>query len=170
MTPHLEADKGAYADIVLLPGDPLRAQWLAETFLDDAGCVNRVRNMFGFTGTYKGRRVSIQATGMGLASAAIYTTELVKFYGARTLIRVGTCGALDEKLDLRDIVLAVSASTDSNINQIAFAGPDFATAADFGLVQRAVALAEAQNLRRLPRSIPHRSCTTSNGTLGSCRT
>ena len=94
MTPHLEADKGAYADIVLLPGDPLRAQWIAETFLEDLGCVNRVRNMLGFTGSYRGRRVSVQATGMGIPSAAIYVTELLKFYGARTLVRVGTCGAL----------------------------------------------------------------------------
>jgi purine-nucleoside phosphorylase len=146
MTPQIEADKGAYADIVLLPGDPLRAEWIAETFLDEFGCVNRVRNMFGFTGSYKGRRVSVQATGMGQPSAAIYATELLKFYGVKTLLRVGTCGALAEDIQLRDIILAASASTDSNINQIVFEGADFAPVADPDLLREASQLAESRDL------------------------
>ncbi len=146
MTPHLEADKGAYADIVLLPGDPLRAEWLADNFLEDVGCVNRVRNMLGFTGTYKGRRVSVQATGMGLPSSAIYATELIKFYGVTTLIRIGTCGALAPQANLRDIVLAVAASTDSNMNRQTFGGLDYAPAADFGLLCDAALKAETRGL------------------------
>lgn len=142
MTPHLEAEKGAYADVVLLPGDPLRAEWLAETFLDNAGCVNRVRNMLGFTGDYQGRRVSVQGTGMGQPSLAIYTHELITFYGVKTLIRFGTCGALSSGLKIGDMVLATTASTDSATNRTAFSGHDFAPGADFDLLRRLAEMAD----------------------------
>ena len=115
MTPHNEAAKGDYAEAVLLPGDPLRAKWIADTFLEEANCVNKVRNALGFTGRWKGRPVSVQATGMGQASTAIYVHELLTVYGAGTLIRVGTCGAISAHVKLRDIVIAMTASTDSAI-------------------------------------------------------
>lgn len=146
MTPHLEAPQGAYADIVLLPGDPLRAQWIAETFLDGAACVNRVRNMLGFTGRYGGRTLSVQATGMGQPSLAIYATELIRHYGVKTLIRVGTCGALASELKLRDIVLATAASTDGAMNRLSFAGRDFAPAADFALLRAAADTADRMGI------------------------
>ncbi len=141
MTPHNQAAKGDYAEAVLLPGDPLRAQWIAETFLEDARCVNRVRNCLGFTGSYRGRPVSVQATGMGQPSTAIYVHELINFYGARTLIRVGTCGGLDERVKLRDLVLALTASTDAAANRNTFGAFSFAPSADFGLLRRAADLA-----------------------------
>lgn len=146
MTPHLEADAGAYADIVLLPGDPLRAKWIAETYLEDPGCVNRVRNMLGYTGTYQGRRVSVQSTGMGMASLSIYATELITHYDVRTLIRVGTCGALPAHVQLRDIILATTASTDGGINRRTFGNFDFAPTADFGLLRKVAEAAEAEGL------------------------
>jgi len=147
MTPHNEAAKGDYAEAVLLPGDPLRAQWIAETFLEAPRCVNRVRNCLGFTGSWRGRPVSVQATGMGQPSTAIYAHELVTVYGVKTLIRVGTCGGLNERVKLRDIVIALAASTDSAMNRIRFDGLDFAPAADFGLLRDAAARAEAAGLR-----------------------
>src|SRR5262245_50916914 len=117
MTPHNEANKGDYADAVLLPGDPLRAKWIAETFLEAPRCVNRVRNGLGFTGLYKGVLVSVQATGMGQPSTAIYVHELLEVYGCRTLVRVGTCAGLQERVKLRDLVIALTASTNSAINR-----------------------------------------------------
>lgn len=146
MTPHIEARAGDYADVVLLPGDPLRAQWIAETFLDEPRLVNRVRNCLGYTGTFRGRRVSVQATGMGQPSLAIYAHELITRYGTKCLIRVGTCGGLSEKVGLRDIVIAMTASTDSGINRDVFAPWNFAPAADFGLLRAAADIASAKGL------------------------
>lgn len=144
MTPHIEAKKGDYAEAVLLPGDPLRAKWIAETFLDDARQVNGVRNCLGFTGTYKGKRVSVQATGMGQPSLAIYVHELLTVYGVNVLIRVGTCGGLSEKVKLRDLVIAMSASSDSGMNRDVFGHHVFAPAADFALLRAAVEIAETR--------------------------
>jgi purine-nucleoside phosphorylase len=147
MTPHNEAAKDDYAEAVLLPGDPLRAKWIADTFLDEARCVNQVRNAFGFTGRWKGRPVSVQATGMGQASTAIYVHELLTAYGVGTLIRVGTCGAISAHVKLRDIVIAMTASTDSAMNDPVFAPWRFAPCADIGLLRDAVDRAERAGLR-----------------------
>ena len=147
MTPHLEAKAGDYAETVLLPGDPLRAKWIAETFLDDARQVNRIRNCLGFTGSYKGLAVSVQATGMGQPSTAIYAHELIHFYGAKTLIRVGTCGGIHPSVKLRDVILAQTASTDGAMNRIAFAPFEFAPAADFGLLRAAADAAERHGVK-----------------------
>ena len=140
MTPHNEANKGDYAETVLLPGDPLRAKWIAETFFDDPRLVNSVRNCLGYTGTYKGKPVSVQATGMGQPSLAIYVHELLAVYGVKTLMRVGTCGGLNTDVKVRDIVLAITAATDSAINK-SFEPFSYAPFADFGLLRRAADLA-----------------------------
>jgi purine-nucleoside phosphorylase len=137
MTPHLEAALGDYADVVLLPGDPLRAKWIAETFLAGARQVNGVRNCLGFTGNYNDRPISVQATGMGQPSTAIYAHELIHFYGVKTLIRVGTCGGIHPSVMLRDVILAQTASTDGAMNRSTFAPFEFAPAADFGLLRAA---------------------------------
>lgn len=142
MSTHIAADAGQIADTVLLPGDPLRAEWIATTYLEDVTCYSRVRNMLGFTGTHQGRRVSVQGTGMGQPSLAIYVHELLAEYGVRTLVRVGSCGAMVEKVALRDLVVAVSACTDSAMNRLRFEGLDYAPTADFGLARRFVELAE----------------------------
>lgn len=146
MTPHNEAAKGDYAEAVLLPGDPLRAKWIAETFLEDARCVNRVRGCLGFTGRWRGEPVSVQATGMGQPSTAIYVHELLSLYGVKTMVRVGTCGGLLERVKLRDLVIAMTASTDSAINRSTFGAFDFAPCADFALLRAAVAQAEKSAL------------------------
>jgi purine-nucleoside phosphorylase len=146
-TAHIEAQAGDVADAVLLPGDPLRAKAIAERYLEDASCYNRVRNMLGFTGTYRGRRISVQGTGMGMPSIAIYATELMRFYGVRTAIRVGSCGAMQDHVGLRDIVVATAAHTDSAMNRIHFRGIDFAPAADVHLVTTAARLASERGLR-----------------------
>jgi purine-nucleoside phosphorylase len=137
MTVHLEARPGEIAPIVLLPGDPLRAQFVAETFLSNATRYNQVRNAFGYTGHYGEQRVSVQSTGMGMPSCSIYVHELLESYGARVLIRIGTCGALQRDLEIGDVVLAMSASTDSAMNHYRFAGMAFAPTADFDLLRRA---------------------------------
>jgi purine-nucleoside phosphorylase len=139
-TAHIEAQPGEIADAVLLPGDPLRAQAIADRFLDGARCYNRVRNMLGFTGTYRDRRISVQGGGMGMPSTAIYATELMRFYGVRTLVRVGSCGALQDEVALRDVVVATAAHTDSAMNRRQLRAIDFAPAADFDLVATAVRL------------------------------
>lgn len=113
-TPHNSAIKGQIAETVLLPGDPLRAKFIAENFLEDVQQFNTVRNMFGYTGTYNGKKVSVMGTGMGCPSIGIYSYELIHMYGVKNLIRVGSCGAFDPKLNLYDIILAIGASTDSN--------------------------------------------------------
>ena len=138
MSIHIAAKQGEIADIVLLPGDPLRAKFIAETFLEDVTCYNEVRNMLGFTGTYKGRRISVQGTGMGVPSISIYTTELMQEYGVQKLIRVGTCGAIQEDVKVRDVILAQSATSDTRMNQVIWGGGiDFAPTADFDLLYKA---------------------------------
>jgi purine-nucleoside phosphorylase len=134
---HIGAKAGQIAEAVLLPGDPLRAQFVAETYLEDPECYSRVRGMLGFTGTYNGKKVSIQGTGMGTPSISIYVHELIAEYGAKRLIRIGTCGALQETLKLGDVVLAQAACTDSAVNRIRFQDCDFAPAASFELLLKA---------------------------------
>jgi purine-nucleoside phosphorylase len=137
-TPHISAVPGAFAETVLLPGDPARARHVAETLLDDAVQVTAVRNMFGYTGTWKGRRVSVMGTGMGIPSCSIYATELVREYGVKRLVRVGTCGGVADALRLGDLVVALGAGTDSNTNRLRFGGHDFAATADFGLLRAVI--------------------------------
>lgn len=146
MTPHNHAKPGDYAEAVLLPGDPLRAKWIAENFFDDARQVNSVRNCLGYTGTWKGRPVSVQATGMGQASLSIYVHELINVYGTKKLLRVGTCGGLNAKVKVRDLIIAQGATTDSAIVRDAFTPFNFAPIADFGLLRKSVELAEAAGL------------------------
>ena len=137
MSTHIAAAAGAIAETVLLPGDPLRARWIAETFLDDATCYSEVRGMLGFTGTWRGHRVSVQGTGMGQPSISIYLNELFRDYGVQQAIRVGSCGALTERVALRDVVIASGACTDSSSNKLRFHGLDYAAVADFGLLRAA---------------------------------
>lgn len=134
-TPHIDAADGAFASTVLLPGDPLRAQHIAQRFLTDAVQVTSARNMFGYTGLYRGQRVSVMGSGMGIASSSIYATELIRHYGVKRIVRVGTCGAVSDDLALGDLVLALSASTDSNVNRLRFAGMDFAAGASYSLLR-----------------------------------
>ena len=139
MSTHIGAEPGEIAERVLMPGDPLRAKWIAENYLEDAKCYSTVRNMFGFTGSYQGVPVSVQGSGMGMPSCAIYTHELINEYGVKTLIRVGSCGALVESLNLRDVVAASGSSTDSAMNRVRFDGLiDYAPVADFLLLRGAV--------------------------------
>jgi purine-nucleoside phosphorylase len=146
MSIHIAAEKGQIAPRVLFPGDPLRAKWIAETYLSDVVCYTEIRNMFGFTGTYKGERISVQGSGMGQPSASIYANELFAEYDVQTLIRVGTCGALTEAVRVRDVIVAMSASTDSQMNRLRFHGLDYAPTADYQLLRAAVDAAEAANL------------------------
>jgi purine-nucleoside phosphorylase len=142
-TPHISAAPGEFAEAILLPGDPLRAKYIAEKFLDDARQVTAVRNMLGFTGTYRDMPVSVMGTGMGIPSASIYATELVKDYGVKRLVRVGSCGGVGEGIALRDVVLASGACTDSQVNRARYGGQDFAAIADFGLLRSAADAAAA---------------------------
>jgi len=138
MSVHINAKKGEIADTILLPGDPLRAKYIAETFLEDVTCYNEVRNMFGYTGTYKGKRISVQGTGMGVPSISIYATELMQEYDVQKLIRVGTCGAIQKDVKVRDVILAQAATSDTRMNQIIWGGAiDFAPIADFDLLLKA---------------------------------
>ena len=146
MSLHIQANRGDIAENILLPGDPLRAKWIAETFLEDAVLYNDVRNMFGYTGFYKNKRVSIQGTGMGVPSISIYTQELITEFGVKKLIRVGTAGSYQQHVQLRDIVLAMSASTNSGMNRFTFDGEDFAPTADFDLLMKAVEIAKTKNI------------------------
>jgi purine-nucleoside phosphorylase len=136
---HIGAAPGEIAPLVLFPGDPLRARWIAETFLEDARCYSEVRGMLGFTGTWRGQPVSVQGSGIGQPSLAIYATELFREYDVQSVIRVGSAGALTEKVRLRDIVIASGACTDSSMNRIRFEGLDYAPVADWGLLSAAVA-------------------------------
>ena len=138
MTPHINAKPGAFADICLMPGDPLRAKHIAETFLEGAELICDVRNMFGYTGSYKGRRVSIMGHGMGIPSASIYFKELITEYGVEKLIRVGSCGAISSDVKLRDVVIGMGACTDSKVNRMRFRDHDFSAIADFDLLEKAV--------------------------------
>ncbi len=146
-TPHNQAKMGDIAETVLLPGDPLRAKYIAETFLEDVVQFNSVRNMLGYTGTYKGKRVSVMGTGMGIPSISIYTEELCQFYGVKNMIRVGTCGSMQKDVVLRDVVIAMSASTDSAINLNRFNGQSFAPTASFELLNKAYNAAVAQGIK-----------------------
>lgn len=137
MSTHINAPDGAIAEAVLLPGDPLRAKFIAETFLKDIHCYNEVRGMYGFTGTYNGKKVSVQGTGMGQPSISIYVNELFRFYGVQKAIRVGTCGAVQKDIALRDVILAQGACTDSAINNRRFKGMHYAPIADFSLLSTA---------------------------------
>jgi purine-nucleoside phosphorylase len=146
MSIHIGAQKGDIAETVLLPGDPLRAKWIAETYLEDVFCYNKVRNMFGYTGTYKGRRISVQGTGMGVPSISIYAHELINDYNVKNLIRVGSAGSYQKSVKLRDIVIAMAASSTSGINQYRFQGADFAPTASFNLFQQAIEKAKEKNI------------------------
>jgi purine-nucleoside phosphorylase len=146
MSTHIGAEPGQIAPYVLLPGDPLRARWIAETFLEDATCYSEIRGMYGYTGTFRGERVSVQGSGMGLPSLSIYVNELFAEYDVRTVVRVGSCGALSEDLALRDLVLASGACTDSSMNRIRFEGLDYAPVADFDLLRAAYDASTARDL------------------------
>jgi len=146
MSIHIEAKKGDIAEIVLLPGDPMRAKYIAEKFLENPICYNKVRGMFGFTGTYKGKKISVQGTGMGLPSLSIYVNELIKEYGVKKLIRVGSCGALQSKLKLRDVILALSASTNSSMNRRRFGETSYCPTADFDLLMDAFSTAKEKGI------------------------
>lgn len=146
MSLHIGAKKNEISEAVLLPGDPLRAKWIAETFLEDTICYNNVRGMLGFTGTYNGNRVSIQGSGMGIPSALIYYHELIAEYGVKKLIRVGTAGSYQEHVKNRDIVLALSASTTSSINNAHFNHATYAPTADFELLMKAAEYASENDI------------------------
>jgi purine-nucleoside phosphorylase len=146
MTIHIGAAPGEIAETVLMPGDPLRAKWAAETFLEDPVCVNEVRGMLGFTGTWRGNRVTIHGSGMGMPSMSIYANELIRDYGAKTLIRIGSTGAMQDRVALRDLVIAMTASSMSTPSRGVFRDLNFAPAADWGLLRAAVAAAEAKGV------------------------
>lgn len=152
-TAHNKAIKGDIAETILLPGDPLRAKFIAENFLEDVTQFNTVRNMFGYTGTYNGKRVSVMGTGMGCASIGIYSYELIHFYGVKNLIRVGSCGAFDPKLDLYDIVLAIGSSTDTNYaHQYELPGT-FSATASFELLSKAKQIADDSSIKTVVGNI-----------------
>ncbi|NND22031.1 MAG: purine-nucleoside phosphorylase [Silicimonas sp.] len=146
MTIHIGAKQGEIAETVLMPGDPYRARWAAETFLDDAVLVNEVRGMLGYTGTWRGNRVSIQGSGMGMPSLSIYANELIKDYECQTLIRIGSCGAMQDKVSVRDVILAMSATTVSTPSSGIFRELNFAPTADWSLLKAAVGAAEAKGV------------------------
>ncbi len=146
MSTHIEAKPGEIAESVLLPGDPMRAKWIAETFLENAKCYNDVRGMFGYTGTFQGKRISVQGTGMGIPSALIYCHELINDYGVKNLIRVGSAGSYQKDINLRDIVIAMAASSTSGINNTRFVNCDFSPTADFDLFMKAALYAKQNNI------------------------
>ena len=146
-TKHMNAAPGDFADTVLMPGDPLRAQYIAETYLDNPRRVSDVRNMWGFTGDYQGSRISVMAHGMGIPSASIYCTELIVDYGVKRVVRVGSCGTSHPDVKLRDLIIAQGACTDSSVNRMRFGGYDYAALATFELVRKAVAVAESHKVR-----------------------
>lgn len=139
---HINAKEGEIAEVVLMPGDPLRVKFIAENFLENAVCYNEVRGMYGFTGTYKGKKVSVQGSGMRMPSISIYANELIQSYGVKKLIRVGTCGSLQEDVKVRDLIIAMATSTDSSINKIRFNGMDIAPTASFKSLKKAYEVAE----------------------------
>jgi len=147
MSVHIGAKPGDIAERVLLPGDPMRAKWIAETFLKDPVCYTQVRGMLGFTGTWQGVPVSVQGSGMGMPSASIYTHELINEYGVKSLLRIGSCGALADDLQLGDVIAAIGSATDSNMNRSRFDGLiDYAPVADFGLLRTAAEVAERRGV------------------------
>lgn len=145
-TPHINAEKGDFADVCLMPGDPLRAQYIAEKYLENPKKVCDVRNMFGFTGTYKGRKISVMGHGMGIPSCSIYAKELITEFGVKKIIRVGSCGAVHKDIKVRDVVIGMGACTDSNVNRARFGGYDFAAIADFGMTQALVQAAKERGV------------------------
>ncbi|ARR51469.1 TPA: purine-nucleoside phosphorylase [Photobacterium damselae] len=145
-TPHINAEFGDFAETVLMPGDPLRAKFIAETYLEDAKEVCNVRNMFGYTGTYKGHKISVMGHGMGIPSCSIYVHELIKDFGVKNVIRIGSCGAVHDDVKLMDVIIGMGASTDSKVNRIRFNNHDFAAIADFHLLETAVNQARSQNV------------------------
>ena len=153
MSLHIRAKKGDIADTVLLPGDPLRAKFVAENLMEDSVCYNNVRGMLGYTGTYKGKRVSIQGSGMGMGSLAIYVNELISNFDVKNIMRVGTCGAIQKSLDIGQVILAMSASGDSGANRYYFEGLDFAATADFNLLMDAYRVAQEMKITTLQGSI-----------------
>lgn len=146
MSIHIGAKKGEIAETILLPGDPLRAKFIAENYFENVVQYNDVRGMYGFTGTYKGERISVQGSGMGVPSISIYVNELISEYDVKKLIRVGTCGAMQENINVRDIILAQGATTDSQVNRLVFEGIDYAPLADFNLLKNAYETAEQKGL------------------------
>ena len=145
-TPHISAEKGDFAPSILLPGDPLRAKHIADTYLDQAREVNAVRNMLAYTGTFQGTPISVMGTGMGIPSASIYATELITEYGVQRLVRVGSCGGILPTVKIRDVILAIGACTDSGVNRARYGGLDFAATADFGLLRAAADAAAARGV------------------------
>lgn len=148
MSVHIGAKQGDVAETILLPGDPLRAKYIAETYLEDITCYNEVRGMLGFTGTYKGKRISVQGTGMGVPTTSIYVNELINEYGVKNLFRVGTCGAMQKDVHVRDVVLAQATCTDSSMNRHVFGGYDYSPIASFSLLKGAYenAIAKGMNV------------------------
>lgn len=146
MSLHIEAKKGEIAETILLPGDPLRAKWIATTFFENPKLFNNVRGMLGYTGTYKGKRISTMGTGMGVPSISIYAHELITDYEVKNLIRVGSAGSYQKDVKVRDIVLAMAASSTSGVNRLRFGGADYAPTANFGLFQKAVEVAKAKHI------------------------
>jgi len=144
-TPHIEAAANDFAKTVLMPGDPLRAKFIAENFLENSKCVTRVRNMLGYTGTYKGKPISVMGSGMGIPSISIYATELYKDYGVENIIRIGSCGAVRDDIKVKDVIVGMAASTDSNVNRMRLNQCDFAATADFGLLQKVANTANKLN-------------------------
>lgn len=146
MSIHIGAKKGEIADTILLPGDPLRAKFIAENYFENVVQYNKVRGMYGFTGTYKGKRISVQGTGMGVPSISIYVNELIQEYDVKTLIRVGTCGSMQDDVHIRDVILAQGATTDSQVNRMVFGGIDYAPLAHFELLKNAYEIAREKGL------------------------
>lgn len=146
MSIHINAQKGDIAETILLPGDPLRAKWIAETYFENPVCFNEVRGMLGFTGTYNGKRISAMGTGMGVPSISIYAHELITEFGVKNLIRVGSAGSYQLEIKIRDIVLAMAASSTSGVNELRFGGADYAPTANFELFQKAVEAAKQKNI------------------------
>ena len=146
MSVHIGAEKGAIADTVLLPGDPLRAKYIAQQFLSDTFCYNEVRGMYGYTGLYKGKRISVQGSGMGQASLSIYINELITEYNVKNIIRVGSCGSYHSHIHIRDLIIAMSASSDSAMNRERFLGNFYAPTADFTLLRTMIDRAEEMNI------------------------
>lgn len=146
MSIHINAKKGDIAETILLPGDPLRAKWIAETFLEDEFCFNEVRGMLGYTGSYKGKQISVMGSGMGIPSISIYAHELIKDFGVKNLIRVGSAGSMQKHIQIRDVVIAMAASTNNGLNTNRFGGGDFAPTASFSLFQQAIEFAKKQNI------------------------
>ncbi|SIQ13898.1 purine-nucleoside phosphorylase [Alkalispirochaeta americana] len=146
MSTHIGAQPGEIAETVLMPGDPLRAQFVAENWLSDVHQYNNVRGMLGFTGLWKGERISVQGSGMGMPSMAIYATELMRFFGVQRLIRIGSCGSMQSEIALRELILAVSASTNSAMNRSRFGGMDYAATASWNLLRKALAVVEEEGI------------------------